>query len=135
MNITLFESVSAMDDLSGQVIRGYWLRERIGKGAFGAVYRAEQPTLKREVAVKIILPKYASQPEYIQRFEVEAQTIAALQHPYIVPLHDYWHDERSAYLVMRLLRGGSLRKSLERGPLAGDFILRVFDQIGAALAA
>ena len=134
MFITSFKSAVAMDDLSGQVVRGYWLRERIGKGAFGAVYRAEEVELKREVAVKIILPELASKPDYIQSFKIEAVTIAGLEHPYIVPLFQHWHDEKRAYLVMRYLRSGSLRKLLERGPLANDFILRIFDQIGQALA-
>ena len=54
-------------------------------------------------------PQYANQPDFIRRFEAEAQLVARLEHPHIVPLYDYWREPGVAYLVMRLLRGGSLR--------------------------
>src|SRR5215468_1999723 len=104
-----------MDDFGGQVIRGYELRERIGTGAFGAVYRAYQPVVGREVAVKVILPQYANHPDFIRRFEVEAQLVARLEHLHIVPLYDYWREPDKAYLVMRWL-GSDLRHSLQAGP-------------------
>ncbi|MCJ7657671.1 MAG: protein kinase, partial [Anaerolineales bacterium] len=87
-----------MDDLSGGTIRGYDLIARLGEGAYGAVYRAYQPQVQREVAIKIILPRYASQPDFIRRFEVEAQLVAQLEHLHIVPLYDYWRDPEGAYL-------------------------------------
>jgi serine/threonine protein kinase len=64
-----------------QTIKGYELRDHIGAGGFGAVYRAYQTTVGREVAVKIILPGLANQPEFIRRFEGEAQLVARLEHP------------------------------------------------------
>ena len=94
-------------------LKGYELRERIGAGGFGAVYKAYQSTIGREVAIKIILPGLANQPEFIRRFEGEAQIVARLEHPHIVPLHDYWRDPDGAYLVMRWLKGGSLRDTLQ----------------------
>ncbi|KPK90864.1 MAG: hypothetical protein AMJ88_15135, partial [Anaerolineae bacterium SM23_ 63] len=87
-----------MDDLSGQEIRGYKLIERIGEGGFGVVYRAEQPVVGREVAIKVILPEFADHPEFVQRFEAEARMVAKLEHPHIVPLYDYWRDENGAFL-------------------------------------
>jgi transcriptional regulator with XRE-family HTH domain len=99
-------------DLSGRAIRGYQLGERIGSGGFGAVYRATQATISREVAVKIILPHYADHPDFIRRFEAEAQLVARLEHPHIVPLYDYWREPGVAYLVMRWLRGGRLAHCL-----------------------
>src|SRR5262245_2331318 len=98
----------AMDDLTNCTTKGYELRERVGAGGFGAVYRAYQPAVSREVAVKVILPQYANHPDFIRRFEVEAQLIARLEHPHIVPLYDYWRDPEGAYLVMRWLKS-SLR--------------------------
>src|SRR5262249_42412770 len=92
---------SDMNDVAGQEIKGYKLEERIGAGGFGAVYRAYQSTIGREVAVKIILPSQANRPDFIRRFEAEAQLIARLEHPYIVPLYDYWREPDGAYLVMR----------------------------------
>ena len=77
-----------MADLINQVIKGYELRQRIGSGGFGAVYRAFQPAVGREVAIKVILAEHANQPEFIRRFEAEAQMVARLEHPYIIPLYD-----------------------------------------------
>lgn len=123
------------EDLSGRAIRGYELGERIGSGGFGAVYRAVQPLVEREVAIKIILPQYANHPDFIRRFEAEAQLVARLEHPHIVPLYDYWREPGVAYLVMRLLRGGSLEQTLKQGPLSLDVALRLLEQIGLALHA
>ena len=85
--------------------RGYKLLDQIGAGAFGVVHRAYQPVIGRDVVIKIIRPRYANHPDFIRRFEAEAQTIARLEHPYIVPLYDYWREPDNAYLVMRWLHG------------------------------
>src|SRR5262245_64155573 len=77
-----------LEDLSGRTIRGYALHERLGAGGFGVVYRAEQPWVGRAVAIKSILPQYANLPEFIRRFEAEAQIVARLAHPHIVPRCD-----------------------------------------------
>ncbi|HEX5690487.1 MAG TPA: protein kinase, partial [Roseiflexaceae bacterium] len=97
-----------MQNLTGRLIKGYALQDEIGVGGYGAVYRATQPSVGREVAIKVILPQYANHPDFIRRFEAEAQIVARLEHPHIVPLYDYWREPDSAYLVMRWLRGGSL---------------------------
>ncbi len=124
-----------LEDLSGRAIRGYALGERLGAGGYGVVYRAVQPLVEREVAVKIILPQYADHPDFIRRFEAEAQLVARLEHPHIVPLYDYWREPGVAYLVMRLLRGGNLATMLSSGPLPLDTASQVVEQIGAALHA
>jgi serine/threonine protein kinase/WD40 repeat protein len=115
-------------------IKGYDLRDRIGAGGFGAVYRAYQTTVGREVAIKIILPGLANQPDFIRRFESEAQLVARLEHPHITPLYDYWRDPEGAYLVMRWLRGGSLRDALQKGPFDLRAVAGVIDQIAGALS-
>ncbi|GAB5490914.1 MAG: hypothetical protein Phog2KO_11290 [Phototrophicaceae bacterium] len=123
-----------MLDLAGKVLKSYEVQERIGAGGFGAVFRAIQPTIGREVAVKIILPQYANQPEFVRRFEVEAQLVARLEHPHIVPLYDYWREPGGAYLVMRYLRGGSLRDSLEEnGAWSAQRVGKMLTQIASAL--
>ena len=121
------------DYLSGCAIRGYTLGERIGNGGMGAVYRAMQPLVNREVAIKIILPQYANHPDFFRRFEAEAQLVAHLEHPNVVPLYDYWRELGVAYLVMRLMRGGSLQTLLQSGPLPPAHVLRILEQVGAAL--
>jgi WD40 repeat protein/serine/threonine protein kinase/DNA-binding SARP family transcriptional activator len=115
--------------------RGYKLLEQIGAGSFGAVYRADHPEVGRQVAIKVILPQYANDPEFIRRFETEAQIVARLEHPHIVPLYDYWREPDGAYLVMRYLRAGSLASLLEHGPLDLEAVLTLVDQLAAALAA
>ena len=123
-----------MDDLSGKTIRGYELRRLIGAGGFGAVYQAYQPVVQREVAIKIILPARANQPDFIRRFETEAQLVARLEHLHIVPLYDYWRDPDGAYLVMRWLRGGSLADRLRQSIWPMSAILKLLDQVASALA-
>ncbi len=123
-----------MDDLAGKHIKGYELKERIAAGGFGAVYRAYQPTIGREVAVKVILPGLANKPDFIRRFEAEAQLIARLENPHIVPLHDYWRDPDGAYLVMRYLRGGSLQDYLQtKGAYQVEEAFHLFSQVAQGL--
>jgi WD40 repeat protein/serine/threonine protein kinase len=126
---------SASENLAGKTLRGYALQERIGTGGFGEVYRAFQDVIQREVAIKVILPTYANQTDFIRRFESEAQLVARLEHPNIVPLYDYWRDPSGAYLVMRWLRGGNLRNLIGRGKVMPDQASRILDQVAAALSA
>lgn len=123
-------------ELVGQDIRGYRFDALIAQGGFGQVYRAFQPVVGRHVAIKVIHPSYANQPNFVRRFELEAQLVAQLEHPHVVPLYDFWRDPTGAYLVMRLLRG-SLTDLLDRfgGPLSLDMTARMLDQIAAALTA
>lgn len=116
-------------------IRGYELLDEIGRGAFATVWRARQLAVDRDVAVKRIHPELASQPDFVRRFEVEAQLVARLEHPHVVPLLDFWRDARSAQLVMQYLRGGSLERRLDDGPLGSEATRRLLAEIGAALAA
>ncbi len=121
-------------DLTGKTIKTYELLAPIGSGSFGEVYQARQALVNREVAIKIILPMYANHPDFIRRFEVEAQLVARLEHPFIVPLYDYWREPGGAYLVMRWLRGGSLREIIRsEEQLALPYIAQVMDQAAAAL--
>ena len=116
-----------------QGIRGYELGEKIGEGAFGSVYKAFQKGIEREVAIKIIHPQYANQPRFIRRFEAEAQIIAQLEHPHIVPLYDYWREPDGAFLVMRWLRGGSLQTALEKELFPLETTVAIITQIASAL--
>ncbi len=130
----LTEDPAARTAGSGRALRGYRIRERLGEGAFSIVYRGEQPSVGREVAIKQIRAELANRPEFIRRFETEAHLVARLEHPHIVPLIDYWREPGSAYLVMRLLRGGNLETSVLEHPWTLDRTLAMVDQIGAGLA-
>lgn len=123
-----------MDAPTEKAIKGYDLLERVGSGSFGVVYRAYQATIGREVALKVILPGFANNPDFIRRFESEAQLIARLEHLHIVPLYDYWREPGNAYLVMRWMRGGSLQDALNDGPIPLEDAATLLDQIAAALS-
>ncbi|MCK4898714.1 MAG: protein kinase, partial [Anaerolineales bacterium] len=114
-------------------VRGYELQELLGSGHFGEVYRAHQPVVGRDVAVKIILPHFADDPDFIRRFAVEAELVARLEHPHIVPLYDYWREPGGAFLVMRWLRRGSLQQALQRGPWHLAQAVQLVQQVAAAL--
>ena len=132
----LLDGDSSLDVESvGRPLRGYRLLEEVGAGAFAIVWRAVQPSIERDVAIKQIRSELATRPEFIRRFEVEAHLIARIEHPHIVPLIDYWRDPDSAYLVMRWLGGGTLERRLDNGPLSIDETLVLADKIGEALSA
>ena len=114
-------------------VPGYELGEIIGEGAFGAVYRAVQPSVGREVAIKVVRAELADDPRFVQRFEAEAQLVARLEHPHIVPLYDYWRRPGGAFLVFRLLRGGSLSERIAEGPMPVAEATRLVEEISAAL--
>jgi serine/threonine protein kinase/WD40 repeat protein len=112
---------------------GYTLLEQIGEGTHAVVYRGHQPSLDREVAIKVIRQELANRPAFIRRFEAEAHLVARLEHPRIVPLYDYWREPGSAWLVMRYLRGGTLAERLTGAPLALDEVATIVGQIADAL--
>ncbi len=136
--IALFERIQSGElDTTirpGIRLREYIIMEEMNSGAFGSIYRAYQPSLEREVAIKVIRPQYANRPEFVRRLETEARLVARLEHPHIVPLYDYWRDASGAFLVMRWLRQGSLDAALLKGPLPIETILRLVDQVTGALA-
>ncbi|MDX1616298.1 MAG: protein kinase [Candidatus Promineifilaceae bacterium] len=125
----------SFDTLRAQGVRGFEIKEQIGAGAYGTIHRAVQPSIGREVAVKVIRRRYANNPEFIRRFEEEAQTVARLEHPYVVPLYDYWRDPDGAYLVMRYMKGGSLLSALRSGPWNSEPAVQLVEQIASALSA
>src|SRR5215216_5410792 len=122
-------------DLRGEPLRGYRLLEKIDAGSTGLVFRALQPRVERDVAVKIFHEEIAAEPGFVRCFERDALAVAALEHPHIVPIYDYWREPGRAYMVSRYLRGGSLRAIEERGePLERERILRLVEQISLGLA-
>jgi eukaryotic-like serine/threonine-protein kinase len=101
----------------GEVFSGrYLIVQTIGRGGMGVVLRAEDLALKREVAVKVLDPELAEQSEFHERFTLEAQALAALDHPNIVPVLDVGRDGGRHYFVMKLLAGPVLSVVLKQGP-------------------
>lgn len=101
--------------LEGQQFDEYQLIERIGEGGMSAVYRAHQPELDRDVAIKILSPQLAQESGYAERFVREARMSASLEHPHIVPIYAYGTHDSVSFVAMRLLRGGSLWDVLNSG--------------------
>lgn len=121
---------------AGMALRSYRLGPQLGEGAFAQVFEGIQPSVGRAVAVKVIRAELANRPQFIRRFEAEAQVVARLEHPYIVPLYDYWREPDRACLVMRLLRGGTLEQRLSaRGALSLTETSTLASQVGAGLTA
>lgn len=119
-----------------RLLRGYSVHEVLGEGASGRVFAATQPGTNREVAIKAIRPDLSNDPEFIQRFEAEAQLVARLEHPHIVPLYDYWREPGGAYLVFRLLLGGTAFAAMVNdGPFSVARVSRVVEEVGSALLA
>jgi serine/threonine protein kinase/AmiR/NasT family two-component response regulator len=138
-NMTIITTSAAKEEkapsLTGVAIRAYQFWEKIAEGGAGTVYRAYQPSVGREVAVKVLRQKYAENVEFLHRFQKEAELIARLEHPHIVPLYDYWQDESGVYIVMRWLRGGSLRGLLRKhGRMDIRDVATLLDQVSDALS-
>ena len=101
-----------MADLTGQDIGRYHIIEQLGQGGMAVVYKAYDTRLDREVAIKVIrmvnlTPDVVGQ--MLKRFEREAKSLARLEHPNIIPIHDFGEHDGSPYLVMRYISGGTLK--------------------------
>ncbi|MBL8095726.1 MAG: SUMF1/EgtB/PvdO family nonheme iron enzyme [Anaerolineales bacterium] len=113
----------------------YQLQGMLGQGGMATVYRAYDPNFRRDVAIKVLPANLLSQADLRARFQREAETIAALEHPAIVPVYDFGEDSASnqPYIVMRLMTGGSLAERLRGGPLALGETVRLYRQLAPAL--
>lgn len=120
---------------SGQKLGEYELQEVVGRGGMAVVYRAHQPRIDRDVAVKVIVPPYSQYPKLVQRFTEEARAVARLQHPHILPVLDVGMEVDQPYMVMAYLAGGTLTRriaSTEAGMSLFDTIC-IIEDVAAAL--
>ncbi len=111
----------------------YEIKSELGRGGMAAVYRAYDPHFERDVAIKILPSEYLHDPDFRARFEREAKTIAALEHPAVVPVYDFGEDNGRLFLVMRLMTGGSLAERLQGGSLPAKEASKIMTRISAAL--
>ncbi len=118
---------------AGHKLGPYEIVAPLGAGGMGEVYRARDTRLGREVAVKVLPPELAGDPERRARFEREARAVAALNHPNICVIHDVGREGTTDYLVMELVEGESLAQRLARGPLVPSETLRIGAEIADAL--
>ena len=101
------------DPLIGTFLGKYKILAPLGQGGMARVYRANQENLDREVAVKVLPPWYATDRNFVDRFNLEARLIARLSHPNIVTIHDFSEQDGHLYIVMQLVDGGTLKHLLD----------------------
>jgi serine/threonine protein kinase len=111
----------------------YKIQSEIGRGGMSIVYRAYDARTNRDVALKVLPREFLHDPNFRQRFEREAQTIASLEHSAIVPVYDFGEEEGQPFLVMRHMTGGSLTDLLMEGPLSLETTTAILRRIGSAL--
>jgi eukaryotic-like serine/threonine-protein kinase len=122
-------------DLTGHALDGrYELYALIGEGTFGRVYRGRDRRLARPVAVKVIKPWWAEDPEWVAAFEREAQLLASVSHPGIVQIFDVGSAPEGLYYVAELVEGRSLVERLRDGPLAPMEARGIAEQLAGALS-
>jgi serine/threonine-protein kinase len=119
----------------GDRLGGYVIGEVIGTGGMAIVYRAEQLSLGREVALKVLAPAIANEEAFRDRFRREAKHVAAFAHPNIVAVHDFGEVDGHLFLAMQLVQGETLAERLRAGGLTGEDTERVLTPIGDALDA
>src|SRR5690349_717267 len=90
----------------------YEVLDKLGAGGMAEVYLGRDPFMQRQVAIKLVAPALAADPEVHRRFEREAVVIAALEHSFIVPVYDFGYEGQQPYLVMRYMVGGSLKERI-----------------------
>ena len=119
---------------SGTKLGPYEIIAPLGAGGMGEVYRATQTTLGRQVAIKLLSPEFAANPDRLRRFEQEARSASALNHPNIISIYDVGCDNGNSYIAMEFVDGKTLRALLEAGPLAIKKSLQIAAQIADGLA-
>jgi serine/threonine-protein kinase len=119
--------------LVGQKLGKYEITALLGQGGMATVYRGYQRDVDRSVAIKVLPPHPGQTSQFVERFRLEARTIARLQHPHILPLYDYGDENDVLYLVMAYADGGSVSDRIRRGPLPLAEIQRLFQQVAEAL--
>jgi len=113
----------------------YEVEEELTRGGMGVIFLANDPFMQRRVVVKVLINQRADDDIFREFFQHEAEIIAALEHPYIVPVYDFgWHDAQP-YIVMRYMSGGTLEDRLKQNEMKMTDIAHLFSRIGEALDA
>src|SRR5438132_826370 len=132
---SVFSSHLPMRLQSGTRLGPYEISSPIGAGGMGEVYRARDTRLGREVAIKVLPQELSRDAQRLARFEREARSSSALNHPNIITIHDFSSTDGESWLVMELIRGESLREVISRGPLPLKKLLAIGSGIADGLAA
>ena len=122
-----------MEDLTGRQFGPYTIVGPLGEGGMATVYKAHQPSVNRDVAIKILGRHFMQDPEFITRFKHEAWAVAQFQHPHILPVFDFGESGGFTYLVMPLIKGGQLADLMNGTPMRLDTVDRIVRQVCDAL--
>src|SRR5262245_59481928 len=118
-----------MEDLIGRQFGAYRIVGALGEGGMAAVYKAYQPAMDRHVAIKVLPQHLATDATFLSRFQHEAKILAQLQHPHILPVFDFGESDHYFYLIMPLVRGGTLAHRLLGKPLPLSVVERIMRQM------
>ncbi len=119
---------------NGDTVGPYQILEKLGQGGMATVYKAYHADLDRYVALKILHSDLYNDPSFAARFQREARLVAKLEHPNIVPVHDYARHDNYPYLVMKYIEGETLKARLVRAPLSPEEIKNIVTAVGSAIA-
>ncbi len=123
-----------MQQYIGMRLGAYQIIEQIGQGGMATVFQAYQPSMDRYVAIKILPSHFTEDAGFVGRFTQEARTLARLEHPHILPVHDYGEQEGITYLVMRYVEAGTLKDLItQEGPIELEEAARILGQVGGAV--
>jgi len=122
-------------ELAEHPLRGYRIIGKLGSGSLGTTHRGFEAQTERDVAIKVLSARVANDPDFVRTFDADARRVARIENPHIAPAHDWWREPDAAYLVMRLMTGGSLAGRLESGRLDVSAAVLWADQLGSALDA
>jgi serine/threonine protein kinase len=120
---------------AGARLGPYEVTAAIGAGGMGEVYRARDTKLKRDVALKVLPDSFADDPDRLERFQREAEALAALNHPHIAHIHGLENSGDTPALVLELVDGPTLAERIARGPLPAAEVIAIARQIADALDA
>lgn len=117
----------------GQTVGRYRVVEMLGQGGMATVYRGYDPTLERDVAIKVMHQGFNEDPGFLARFRREAQIVARFRHPHIVAIYEYAQHGEQPYLVMEYIAGQTLKERLAHGPLDLGETVQLMNALGDAL--
>jgi serine/threonine protein kinase/tetratricopeptide (TPR) repeat protein len=119
---------------NGALLGSYEILAHLGSGGMGDVYRARDTRLNREIALKVLSPIFANDPNLLMRFRREAHVLASLNHPNIVTIYDIGQESSTVYIAMELVEGKALDEILSAGAMPIHDVLDIAIQIAAGLA-
>ncbi|MFZ1397950.1 MAG: protein kinase [Candidatus Promineifilaceae bacterium] len=117
----------------GSIVGSYRIEEKLGQGGMATVYKAYHERLDRYRAIKVLHAVFKDDDSFLRRFTREAQVVARLEHPNIVPVYDFAEHEGYPYLVMRFVQGETLKERLSQGTLATQEMIRIASRVADGL--